>query len=297
MRKILCMVLLVLVGLTFVLTGCGSKDDTITIGSKNFTESIVLSEVFAQVIEHNTDLKVQRNQNMGGTFICFEAIKNNEIDIYPEYTGTALTALLELPVVSDPDEAYDIVKKDFEEQLDIAWLEPLGLNNTYAVIVSPEVADEYNLTTISDLAAVSDELVFGSAHEFFNRDDGYDGLIEYYDMSFKGDPVKMDITLLYPTVAGRDVDVIVESATSAPILQYNLVLLEDDRQFFPPYYAAPIVRNEVLEKHPELKDILNRLAGEIDDETTTALNYEVDVENRDIAEVVTEFLQSKGLIS
>ena len=281
--------------LTLFLSGCGGRAG-VTIGSKNFTESILVSEILAQLIENRTELEVKRNQNMAGTFVCFEAIRNGEIDIYPEYTGTALTALLEMPVITDKDEAYDAVQKEFNERFGITWMKPFGLNNTYAVILTSELAERYALKTTTDLITVADQLVFAANHEFFNRDDGYDGFVDHYGITFKGDPVKMDITLLYQAVSGGDVDVIIDAATSGPIRQYGLVILEDDQHFFPPYHLAPIIRDETLEEHPELEEILNLLAGEVDDTTMTDLNYQVDVEKREVKDVAADFLRERGLV-
>ena len=277
------------------LTGCGG-DNEIKIGSKDFGESIVLGEMFAQLIEANTDLKVTRKLNMGGTFVCFEAIKKGDIDIYPEYTGTGLTAQLKKDVVGDPEEAYRIVSEEFDKQFGITWLEPLGLNNTYTLAVSNEVYEKYGMETYSDLAKVSGELVFGADHEFFNRQDGCEGLVDVYGFQFKGEPKKMDISLKYQAIGNGDMDVTDIFATDGPIRQYNLKVLTDDKSFFPPYYAAPIVRNETLEKHPELKELLNQLGGKIDDDTMTELNYLVDVEGQSVESVAQNFLSEQGLI-
>jgi osmoprotectant transport system substrate-binding protein len=277
------------------LTGCGG-DNEIKIGSKDFGESIVLGEMFAQLIEANTDLKVTRKLNMGGTFVCFEAIKKGDIDIYPEYTGTGLTAQLKKDVVGDPEEAYRIVSEEFDKQFGITWLEPLGLNNTYTLAVSNEVYEKYGMETYSDLAKVSGELVFGADHEFFNRQDGFEGLVDVYGFQFKGEPKKMDISLKYQAIGNGDMDVTDIFATDGPIRQYNLKVLTDDKSFFPPYYAAPIVRNETLEKHPELKELLNQLGGKIDDDTMTELNYLVDVEGQSVESVAQNFLSEQGLI-
>lgn len=277
------------------LTGCGG-DNEIKIGSKDFGESIVLGEMFAQLIEANTDLKVTRKLNMGGTFVCFEAIKKGDIDIYPEYTGTGLTAQLKKDVVGDPEEAYRIVSEEFDKQFGITWLEPLGLNNTYTLAVSNEVYEKYGMETYSDLAKVSGELVFGADHEFFNRQDGFEGLVDVYGFQFKGEPKKMDISLKYQAIGNGDMDVTDIFATDGPIRQYNLKVLTDDKGFFPPYYAAPIVRNETLEKHPELKELLNQLGGKIDDDTMTELNYLVDVEGQSVESVAQNFLSEQGLI-
>ena len=294
-KRVIGGVLAAALGLSIMLSGCGASN-TITVGSKDFTESIVLGEIFAQLIEAKTGLKVSRKLNMGGTFVNFEAIKNGQIDLYAEYTGTALTAQLEMDVISDQDEAYRVVAEAFDSQFDIKWLEPLGLNNTYAIAVTDAAHQEYGLNTISDLAAVAPDLVFGAEHEFFNRQDGFEGLVDLYGLTFKGEPQKMNISLKYQAIGNGDMDVTDVFATDAQILRYNLKILEDDKNFFPPYYAAPIVRNETLAAHPELEEILNSLAGLINDDVMTQLNYQIDVENKDAAVVAKEFLESNGLI-
>jgi osmoprotectant transport system substrate-binding protein len=233
---------------------------------------------------------------MGGTFVCFEAIKNGDIDVYPEYTGTALTAQLKMDVISDPDEAYQVVAEEFDRQFGVKWLEPLGLNNTYTLAVTDAVYQKYKIETFSDLAKVSQNLAFGAEHEFFDRQDGYDGLVKLYGIKFKGEPKKMNVSLKYQAIGNGDMDVTDAFATDGPIKQYNLKVLVDDKGFFPPYYAAPIVRKDTLEDHPELEEVLNRLAGLVDDPTMTELNYQVDVEGKDVEKAVREFLQSKGLL-
>ncbi|MDF3002376.1 MAG: ABC-type glycine betaine transport, periplasmic subunit [Bacillota bacterium] len=273
---------------------CGKG--TIVIGSKDFGENIVLGEMFAQLIEKNTDLKVTRKLNMGGTFVCFEAIKKGDIDIYPEYTGTGLTAQLKMDVVGDPDEAYRIVSEEFDNQFGITWLSPLGFNNTYTLAVTNEIYEQYGIETYSDLAKISDNLVFGAEHEFFDRQDGFDGLVAFYDMTFKGEPKKMNTALKYQAIGNGDMDVTDAFATDGPIKQYNLKVLEDDKGFFPPYYAAPIVRNETLVKHPELSELLDRLGGLLDDATMTELNYLIDVEGQEVEVVARNFLSDQGLI-
>jgi len=279
-----------------LLSGCGSNGGTVVVGSKDFNENIVIGEIFAQLIEAKTDLTVERKLNMGGTFVCHEAIKNGDIDIYPEYTGTALTAQLEMDVISDPDEAYAVVSEEFHNQFGIKWLDPLGFNNTYALAITDELYQEYGIETCSELVAISSDLVFGAEHEFFDRQDGYDGLVEAYGFTFKGDPVKMNVALKYQAIGSGDVDVIDAFSTDGEIMQYNLHVLEDDKGFFPPYYLAPIIREDTLEEYPELEDVLNSLGGMIDDAAMTELNYKISVEGQDIETVATEFLQENGLI-
>lgn len=294
-KKIMIMIAALLV-MTLALSGCGGDKKSVVIGSKDFSESIILGEMFAQLIENNTDIEVVRKLNMGGTFVCFEAIKNGDIDIYPEYTGTGLTAQLKMDVITDSEEAYRVVAEEFNKQFDIKWLSPLGLNNTYTLAVTQEVAEEFGVETFSDLAAVSEDLIFGAEHEFFNRQDGFEGLVEAYGMEFKGEPKKMQVALKYQAIGNGDMDVTDAFATDGQIIQYNLKILEDDKGFFPPYYVAPIVKNETLEQFPELEEVLDRLAGLIDDATMTELNYRVDVEGESVETVATDFLTSAGLV-
>lgn len=294
-KKRLALLVISILTLSLALTGCWGGD-AITIGSKDYSENITLGEMFAQLVEAHTDLKVNRKLNMGGTFVCFEAIKKGDIDVYPEYTGTALTAQLKMDVISDADKAYRVVAEEFDRQFGVKWLEPLGLNNTYTLAVTDAVYQKYKVKTYSDLAKVSKNLVFGAEHEFFDRQDGYDGLVKTYGFTFKGEPKKMNTALKYQAIGNGDMDVTDAFATDGPIKQYKLKVLKDDKGFFPPYYAAPIIRKDTLEDHPELEEVLNQLAGLVDDLTMTELNYQVDVEGKDVEAVVREFLQSKGLL-
>ncbi len=277
-----------------LLTGCGTAD-RVVVGSKDFSENIILGEMLAQLIEAHTDIRVERKLNMGGTFVCFEAIKKGEISIYPEYTGTGLTAQLKMDVISDPDETYNIVSSEFDKQFGIRWLSPFGFNNTYAIAVTNDVAAAHNLEKCSDLKGVAQDLVFGAEHEFFNRQDGFDGFVETYGIAFK-QVAKMNVSLKYQAIGEGQMQVTDAFATDGQIKQYNLKILEDDKGFFPPYYAAPIVRSDVLQKHPELKNVLDMLAGVIDDEAMTGLNYAVDVEKKSVETTARDFLQDKGLI-
>ena len=294
-KKFTTIAALLLATLALVFTGC-AKNDTITIGSKDFGENIVIGEMLAQLVEAHTDLKVNRKLNLGGTFVNFNAIKNNQIDVYPEYTGTGLSAHLKMDVINDPEESYQVVKEEFAKQFDIVWLGPLGFNNTYTLAVTPEVYEAFGVETYSDLVPYASDLVFGAEHEFFDRQDGFDGLVDLYGISFKGDPMKINASLKYQAIGRGDMDVTNAFATDGPIRQYNLRILEDDLGFFPPYHAAPIVRKEVLDKHPELKDVLNLLEGKLDDATMTELNYLVDVEGKAVEQVAADFLKSLNLV-
>lgn len=281
--------------LVVVLFSACSGGKKVIIGSKDFTENKILAEIMAQLIEKNSDIKVERKLNMGGTFVCFEAMKKGQIDIYPEYTGTGLTAQLKLPVETDPEKVYDTVSTEFDRQFGIKWLKPIGFNNTYALALPADLAEKNKIECISDLVPFSKDLVFGAEHEFYNREDGYDGLIKTYGLTFK-DTAKMDVSLKYQAVGQRKMDVTDAFTTDGQLKALNLKVLKDDKNFFPPYYAAPIIRNKTLESSPELEEILNKLAGMIDDPAMQELNYKVDNEKQTIQKAAEVFLKQKGLI-
>lgn len=276
--------------------GCGKQPGRIVVGSKNFTEQKVLGHMFAELIEAHTDLAVERRVGLQGTLVCFNALKEGDIDLYPEYTGTGLTAILEEPVISDPEEAYEHVSSEFGMRWEVAWLQPLGFNNTYTLTMRHAQAEELGITRISDLRDHADELKPGFDHEFMSRPDGYEPLTEAYGFRFEEEPVELDPGLMYRAIGDGRVDVIDGFATDGRIAAFDLVILEDDAGFFPPYYAAPLVREEVLEAHPEMADALNRLAGRIDSETMARMNYEVDENHRSPREVALEFLREEGLV-
>lgn len=301
MKKIAVLVSAFLI-LTLV-AGCGGggnkAQDTIVIGSKNFTEQILIANIVADLIEAHTDLKVERKTGLGGTSVCFEAIKrggkNGGIDTYVEYTGTGLVNLLGKDPVTDPDEAYRIVAEEFKKQWNLVWMKPIGFNNTYTLAVKKSFAEERGLKTFSDLAKISNELVLGGSMEFLERPDGYPGLKKLYNFNFK-DAKSMDPGLMYTAIDKDEVQVISAFATDGLLVRYNLQILEDDKQFFPPYHAAVLIRQDVLEKYPELEEILNKLADKISDEQMQKLNYQVDGEGKDPSQVSKEFLKEAGLI-
>jgi len=227
--------------------------------------------------------------------ISHGALVNGEIDVYPEYTGTALTAVLDAPVVSDPDEAYAIVSEQYASRFNLVWLDPFGFNNTYALTMRRADAEQKSISSISDLAPVAGQLSAGWTSEFSERPDGYPGLADRYGFRF-GTVRDLDASLMYQAVADGEVDVISAFATDGRIAAFDLKPLEDDRGFFPPYYAAPVVRSATLEEHPELRGILNQLAGRISDAAMQQLNFEVDQNQRSPAEVAREFLETQGLL-
>lgn len=298
------LILAILLAGILVLTGCsGSGGDNgssaekgkIVVGSKNFNESILLGELMAQLIEEKMDVEVERKLNLGGTLVCFQALKKGDLDVYADYTGTSLMAILKKPIEADPDKVYNMVQETYNNEYNIKWLKPFGFNNTYALVVRQETAKQYNLKTSSDLAAVSDKLVFGTDQEFMNRQDGLKGLKETYGIKFSAEKA-METALRYQAIANKNIDVTNIFATDGEMIKYNLAILEDDKNFFPPYYCAPNVNMDTLEKYPQLEEVLNLLADQISDEEMQNLNYLVAVEGKNKEEVAKNFLQEKGLV-
>lgn len=272
-----------------------SAGDKIVIGSKNFSEQLILGHMLADLVEHKTDIEVERKMNLGGSQVAFSAIKTGDIDMYVEYTGTGLVNILKQNPQSNPDKVYDYVKKEFKAKYGIDLLKPLGFNNTYALAVRQDTAQQYNLNTISDLAQVSDSMIMGPTIEFPNRDDGLIGLSETYNLKFK-DVQAVDGGLRYTALDNHKSDVIDAFSTDGLLEEFGLKVLKDDKNFFPPYYAVPIVKEETLMEHPELKEALNALAGKLTDEKMRKLNYKVDSLKESPRKVATEFLEEEGLL-
>ncbi|NMB43400.1 MAG: ABC transporter permease subunit [Clostridiales bacterium] len=283
----------------FIVTGiknnANKSDKQITVAGKDFTEQYIMTHMMSELIEDKTDIQVERKVNLGGTQVCFNALDNDEIDIYLDYTGTIYGDTLAYPPISDMDEVYDTSKKDLKEKHNIDVLQQMGFNNTYAIGVSKEVAEKYNLKSISDLAKVSDKLTYGFSLEFLNREDGIIGLKRLYN--FETHDVKgLNGANKYLALANGETDVLDVFATDGLVGLYDIVVLEDDKQFFPPYYAVPLVREEILEEYPEIEPLLEELGQALDDETMVGLNYQVDELQRDPATVAKEFLVEEGLI-
>jgi len=277
------------------MAGCSSEKegDVVRVGGKNFSEQYIMADMLRILIEEKAGLETTMTTNLAGN-VLFDAIKSDQVDLYLEYTGTGLVNLGR-ETIYDPDEVYRSVKEGFEEELQIKWLEPYGFNNTYAMVVTKETAEKYNLKTISDMAAVGEEMDLGCTYIFTERDDGYPGLSKHYDFEFN-DVIGMDPALMYQALVQGSVDVISAFATEGRISAFDLVILEDDKQFFPPYDAAPIVRMDLLEKHPEIEEILNLLANKIDDIKMAELNAAVDLDKREPEDVARDFLIELGLI-
>jgi len=268
-------------------------DAVVVIGGKPDTEGRLLGEILATLIEQNTRLTVVRRLGLGGTSICFAALHSGEIDLYPEYTGTGLVAILKEPAQSDPDATYRRVRDAFQERYGLRWLEPFGFNNTYALAVRADDPSTRHVTKISDLRQAPG-LRAGFTREFLEREDGYPGLSRHYGVRL-ATPQGLEHGLAYRAVREKQIDLIDAYSTDGKLETYNLRILADDRGFFPPYHAAPLVREATLRRHPELAPLLNRLKGTLTDQAMRRLNYQVEEDRREFAAVAREFLHTLGL--
>jgi len=271
------------------------EEGTLRIGAKNFTENLLLAEMIAQLLEARTELKIQRHYGLGGTMIAHNALREGALDLYVEYTGTALTTILRAPTMSDPEAVFDVVSKAYAKQFDLIWLKPFRINDAYALAVRRSVAQTRGWATISDLASDASNLRAGFTPEFSQRPDGYPGLKKAYGLKFRR-VYDIEAALMYRAVAEDEVDVISAYSTDGRIDALQLILLDDDRHLFPPYFAAPVVRKEVLDTHPQVRDVIAPLADVLDNATMRALNWSVDGEKKNPRAVATQFLQAKGLL-
>ena len=276
------------------LLACGPRHNRIVVGSKNFTEQLVLGEILAQHIESKTHLPVERRFYLAGTFICQQAILAGRIDIYPEYTGTALTAILKQQPGGNRRQVYDRVKSEYANRFQLEVTPPLGFDDTFAIEIRGEDARRLRLKNISQAAVYTPRWRAGFGYEFMERPDGYKGLVNTYNLRFAENPRIMDLGLLTRALKDKQLDLIAGNTTDGLIPAFDLVVLEDDRHYFPPYEAVPIVREETLRMQPGLRGALNDLAGKISDDEMRQLNYAVDGQHRDAKEVVANFLRSKG---
>jgi osmoprotectant transport system permease protein len=279
--------------LSFLLTLLfhASPGGTVTIGSKNFTESVILGEILSQAIEGETGLNVDRQFNLGGTFICHEAVKAGKIDGYVEYSGTAFTGILQQKPISDPRAVFqqlqDIYRRDFALEV----FPGLGFENTFAIIIRGADAKRYRLKTLSEVGQYTPNWTAGFGYEFLEREDGFPGLARVYGLQFASPPKSLDLGLLYRALAEKQVDLVAGNSTDGLIPVLDLVILEDDKRYFPPYEALPIFNAASVRKYPKLRSVMEKLAGRISASAMQGLNYEVDGKKRAIEEVVREFLQ------
>jgi len=296
MKRRACFLVTALLMVVFMgaLPPAATAQEKIVVGSKGFTEQVILGNMISLLLESN-GFKVDRKIGLGGTVICHEALVRGDISVYVEYTGTGLTTILKKAVLKDPEEVYQVVRKDYEDKFKLTWLKPWGFNNTYCIVMRKADAERLKVKKISDLKALAGDLVFGATIEFLARPDGVPGLTKHYELKFK-DQKGMDPGLVYKAIAEKQVDVISGFATDGRIPAFNLVVLDDDLKFFPPYFAAPVVRMDLLTKAPKVAEVLNRLAGKISDDAMAALNSAVDVKKQDAEAVAKDFLKSQGLV-
>ncbi len=282
------------IALFLLAASCAPRGNRVVVGSKNFTEQDILGEIIAQQLERRTSLAVERRLHLGGTFVCHQALVAGKIDVYPEYTGTALVAILRQPPTTDPDSALGRVRLQYAARFHAEWLAPFGFDNTFAMLVRGGDARRLGVRTISEAARFMPGWRAGFGYEFADRADGWPGLAKLYGLRLAGAPRVMDLGLTYRALADSVVDLIAGNSTDGQIESLRLVQLVDDRRYFPAYQAAPVVSDAALRRHPEIRAALAELAGTIGDSTMRRLNYEVDVEHRTAAAVAREFLAGLG---
>jgi osmoprotectant transport system substrate-binding protein len=284
--RVLCLIVL--------LTSCGAQRRELVIGSKNFTEQALLAEIVAQHLENNLHQPVTRRFYLAGSYICQQALLAGRIDAYVEYTGTALTAILHDPIQSNLSAVFERVKNEYQQRFGLVVMPSLGFNNTFAIVVRGEDARRFNLKTIDDAARYTPQWRAGFGYEFMERPDGYEDLAKVYGLQFNTPPRILDLGLLYRALLSQQVDIVAGNSTDGLIAARDLVVLEDDKHYFPPYEAVPIVRTDALNRFPGTDAAIKELAGKISDQEMRRMNYAVDGEHRDTAEVAREFLQSKA---
>lgn len=286
----------ILIFLLFHSCSCSMNKDRIVIGSKNFTESLILGEVMAQQIEAHTHLKVERRFYLAGTYICQQAILAGRIDIYPEYTGTALTAILKEKASSDENTVYEEVKNQYQNRFHLTLGPPFGFNDTFAMEIRGDDARRLRISTLSQAVPFAPHWRAGFGYEFMERPDGYHGLAAAYGLHFEGEPRVMDLGLLARALREHQIDIAAGNTTDGFIPAMDFFVLADDRHYFPPYHAVPVIRMETVKEHPEVASALEALAGKISDSDMQHLNYEADGLHEDVSQIVREFLQSRHLI-
>ena len=282
--------------LCILLLSCAPpRPDHPVIGAKNFTEQVVLGELLAQEIEAKSSLKVERRFYLAGSYICHQALVSGRIDGYVEYTGTALTAILKQPLDRDPQSVLATVRRLYGAKYDIGVGAPLGFENTFAMVIRGEDAQRFHLSTLSQAAQYTPQWRLGVGYEFEQRPDGLPGLSAAYGLRFADPPRTMELGLLYRALNAHQVDMIAGNSTDGPIASFHLKVLADDKHYFPPYQAVPLVRDDALRRWPAMRVAINELQGKVTADDMRAMNEAVDGEHRDPAVVVREFRQKKGL--
>jgi osmoprotectant transport system substrate-binding protein len=278
-----------LIGLSFP-----AYAQTVKIGSKNFTEQFIVAEIYAQALE-KAGVEVERRLNLGATLVAHTALTNGEIDLYPEYTGTALAAVVKGDLSGSAEKIYGEVKNYYEKDLKLTLLEPTQINNGYAIITLPETAEKYKLKTLTDLGPASKDLTFGAEAGFGERKDGLPGLKQTYGIQFKEFKIFAKLGIRYSALTAQDLDVSYGFATDWQISENKLVVLEDDKKLFPPYYLVPVVRQDTLAKNPKIAEVLNKISPLLNNENMRELNAKVDRDKEEPADVAAEFLEAQGI--
>jgi glycine betaine/choline ABC-type transport system substrate-binding protein len=278
--------------LALLMSGCGSEP-RIRVGSKNFSEQLVLGEIVAQHLENRLHGHVSRRLDLGGTLLAHQALVAGDIDVYPEYTGTALTAVLKQKPLKDPSQVLAAVRAGYR-QWHLEWLDPLGFENTFAMSIRSEDARARHVETLSE-AARSGAWRLGAGYEFAHREDGLPGLRSVYGLRLSGAVKTMDLGLLYPALIKDQIDMGAGNSTDGLLSVLPITVLKDDRHYFPPYQCALVVREAAERQFPELRPALHELSGRISSDTMQRLNYELDGEHRPAREIARDFLRSVGL--
>lgn len=277
------------------LAGCVNRQETIVVGSKNFPEQAILGELLAQQISTKTNLRVERRFYLAGTYICHQALLAGRIDMYVEYTGTALTAVLKQSPERDPYAVFDRVRGEYARRFNLIVEPPLGFNDSFAIVVRGKDARQDRLRTISQTAKYAPKWRAGFGYEFMERPDGYDGFVKTYGLKFVDQPRIMDLNLLYRALAAHQVDIVAGNTTDGQLLANDFTVLADDKHYFPPYQAVTILRSETARDHPDVLAAIAELSGRISDNDMQRMNYEATAQHKDITAIIHEFLASRHM--
>ncbi|MBM6819716.1 MAG: glycine/betaine ABC transporter substrate-binding protein [Clostridium sp.] len=294
MKRFLVIILIALLSIPSF--GCSNKSDTIKIATKPMTEQFILGEMIKLLIEDNTDLNVEITKGIGGgTSNIHPAIVKGDFDLYPEYTGTGWSFVLKEDGIPDDETLYKELQEKYKNNYDLSWIGLYGFNNTYGLVIRKDLSEKYNIKTYSDLAKYSEDLTFGAEYDFYEREDGFDALCEEYGMSFKKS-VDLDIGLKYNAINSKEIDVMNVFTTDGQLADSDVVLLEDNKNFYQTYYCGTVIRNDILKKYPELEEVLMKMNNILTESEMAELNYKVESKKEDEKKVAEDFLRDKGLL-
>lgn len=294
MKRFLVIILIALLSIPSF--GCSNKSDTIKIATKPMTEQFILGEMIKLLIEDNTDLNVEITKGIGGgTSNIHPAIVKGDFDLYPEYTGTGWSFVLKEDGIPDDETLYKELQEKYKNNYDLSWIGLYGFNNTYGLVIRKDLSEKYNIKTYSDLAKYSEDLTFGAEYDFYEREDGFDALCEEYGMSFKKS-VDLDIGLKYNSINSKEIDLMNVFTTDGQLADSDVVLLEDNKNFYQTYYCGTVIRNDILKKYPELEEVLMKMNNILTESEMAELNYKVESKKEDEKKVAEDFLRDKGLL-